>query len=450
MEENNIEDEYIRQELLIRDSTLNAIADSIQFYQSKIFHNTKLYLPDNNIHFFDSIFNEMDNCKITERIIRILHYGDSQIETDRISSNIRSFFQNKFGGGGPGMIPLIQSIPTSSVTQRISGDNISEYAIYGNAEKRDDKNYGIMAKNYRINGTVNLSIFPSSFKNIDIKVTRISRVSVIYDSFDNNFSGVLSDRKTKYKSVQTCENPSLGIMYWVIDSTSSHLNLELNGNADIFGITLDNGYGVSVDNIPIRGSSGTFFTGLNSYNLKQMYNLCDVGMIILQFGGNSIPSLSGKTSIDYYTNLIAHQIAYLKKINPDLKIIFIGPSDMSTKKDGEMVTYSLLPDFVNSIKEAVTKNGATFWDMYNAMGGENSMPVWVQNGYAVNDYVHFTPQGANIIGNSFVNNLNIFYDFFKYKKSVSEDLYLEALNLLLNEEDSVSHYQQINDTIIYE
>ena len=449
MEEIRLEEEYHKLQMQIKDSTLMAIADSIEFYHSKIFHGTnKLYLPYNDMHFFDSLFAEMENSSGNKRIMRVLHYGDSQIETDRISSSIRTFFQKRFGGGGPGMIPLVQKIPASSVMQRVSG-NVSEYAVYGNAEKLSDKNYGLMTKCHKINGTVNLSITPTSFKNVDEKLKQISSVSVLFKNNSGNFIATLSDKKTNYLASDTCKILGISTLSWTIDSTSSNLNLKLTGNAEIFGIMLDDGYGVSVDNIPMRGTSGTLFTNIDRAAMKEMYELSDVAMIILQFGGNSVPGLSGKKSISYYTSRIASQINYFKKINPDIKILFVGPSDMSTRVNGVMATYPLLPDFANAIKDTVTAHGCAFWNMFEAMGGKNSMTTWVENGYASTDHIHFTPKGAKTVGDNIANTLSVFYDLYKYKQSVPTELYSEALYLFLNPADTTS-INAAHDTISYD
>ena len=40
------------------------------------------------------------------RPVRVLHYGDSQLEGDRITSYLRNKFQLKWGGGGTGLVPI--------------------------------------------------------------------------------------------------------------------------------------------------------------------------------------------------------------------------------------------------------------------------------------------------------------------------------------------------------
>ncbi|MBO4743727.1 MAG: hypothetical protein J5533_08855, partial [Bacteroidales bacterium] len=115
---------------------------------------------------------------------------------------------------------------------------------------------------------------------------------------------------------------------------------------------------------------------------------------------------------------LKQQIAYLHELMPGAAILFVGPSDMSTSVRGKMQTYPHLPMMVDSLRAAANESGAAFWDMYSAMGGENSMVSWVKARPALagSDYVHFTPKGAEAIGNLLLESLMLYYDYYKWRK----------------------------------
>jgi len=52
------------------------------------------------------------------------------------------------------------------------------------------------------------------------------------------------------------------------------------------------------------------------------------------------------------------------------------------------------------------------------MGGYNAMPQWVNGSpkLATDDYVHFTPDGAKLIGNMFYNALMYEYEIYHASK----------------------------------
>ncbi len=91
---------------------------------------------------------------------------------------------------------------------------------------------------------------------------------------------------------------------------------------------------------------------------------------------------------------------------------------MSYKEKDKFVTYEHLEDVRDALKDATLKAGGAYWDMYEAMGGKNSMPSWVNADppLAAPDYTHFSPRGAKVIANMFYNALIIEYKEYLSKK----------------------------------
>ncbi|MBA7681908.1 hypothetical protein ES703_90252 [subsurface metagenome] len=56
--------------------------------------------PNNNRKILYPVFKAFDNAYTSDKPVRIMHYGDSQIEGDRITSFLRNRLQKKFGGTG--------------------------------------------------------------------------------------------------------------------------------------------------------------------------------------------------------------------------------------------------------------------------------------------------------------------------------------------------------------
>ena len=173
-----------------------------------------------------------------------------------------------------------------------------------------------------------------------------------------------------------------------------------------------------MDNIPMRGCSGTVFTRISSAQIKEYVENDNVRLIILQFGGNSMPYRKTGKSISEYKQAIEKQIRHLHSLAPEASILFIGPSDMSTSVKGKMQTYPHLPMMVDSLKAAACNSGAAYWDLYRAMGGDGSMVEWVKARpqLAGSDYVHFTPRGAEAMGNMLYESLMVYYEYYRLRK----------------------------------
>jgi len=409
----------------LEENLFSGMKDTLNFYHTIVAtHPARFYFPNDDIHFFDDLFYEMNHARRSKRVIRVLHYGDSQIEMDRITSDLRIFFQSAFGGGGPGLLPIVQSIPTSSVYQYSSGD-FSVYSSYGDGTRSSDKNYGIMARCHRLVGTANFTVTATKNAKLDKRLHHFNKVTLLFNDRSGHFSASLTDKKSRKVFHKNSLNEGVQSFVWQLDTPTTSISMTLSGEADIYGVMVDNGSGVNVDNIPLRGCSGTNFTLISDSILAESYRLADVGLIILQFGGNSIPGINGKKSVEGYKQRVARQIRYLSSIYPNAKILFIGPSDMSVRVDGELQTYPWLPAVNQALKEAANENGAAFWDMYSVMGGHNSMITWVNSGYAGTDYIHFSPSGATKIGTALSNSFSTMVNLYNLQQSMGESKFDE-------------------------
>ena len=124
-------------------------------------------------------------------------------------------------------------------------------------------------------------------------------------------------------------------------------------------------------------------------------------------------------------------IGMFRQMAPEARIIFIGPSDMATvDSTGVVSSYNVLPEVVQTLKEAANQSGAAFWNMYEAMGGKGSMAKWVRSGLAGSDYVHFSPGGAKKMAHMLYETLQFYYKFYRFRSGLDK--------VELPEEDSLT------------
>ncbi|MCB2173489.1 hypothetical protein KQH65_12190 [archaeon] len=375
-------------------------------------------------------FERLEN----DSLVRIMHYGDSQIEGDRMTAFIRNKLQNRFGGTGPGLRPALQPYDfVLSAVQQNSGNWI-RYPLYGKVDSTiEHNNYGVMAAFSRFVPPVNDSVPQSDSTfyeaSLTIEKTSVSFAPVrVYEYFRMFYGNVKMQVEMNLlvgDSVLISETLKTHVDFDVVEAdlpdTTSRIQLVFKGydSPDIYGIELASREGVIVDNIASRGSSGLFFTRKNAVHSRKLYRELDPGLFILQFGGNTVPYLTEKEKIENYGRWFRAQIKWLKKICPDAAILVIGPSDMSTKMKDRYVTFEHLPHLVDVLRKTALAEGCGYWDMYEAMGGFGSMPSWVNAhpGLARPDYVHFSLRGARLIANMFYNALIFEYNNYLQEKS---------------------------------
>ena len=367
----------------------------------------RFWLPDST--FFDAFWEAAEQARSEGRILRVMHYGDSQIEMDRITCRLRSYMQRTFGGGGPGMLPFRTIIPTYAVRQYATGD-LTHLSSFGDSTvSRSPGNYGPMMQCFRLGGSANVTLREAAKRGVDDRIKRFSNVRLVYNNRGVTLRATLTDRTTKQQLPLQADSSGIGSLRWQLDSASNNLVLSVGGSAELYAVTLDNGPGVAVDNIPMRGCSGQQFTLVPLERLGQAYAQLDVGLIIMQFGGNSMPYLRDTKAIVKYCTSIGRQIDHVRRACPQARVLFIGPSDMSTRVRGQLQTYPWLPEVVDSLAATATRHGAAYWSIYHAMGGYNSMIQWKKDNLAGEDYIHFTTRGAELMGDRLAEALAASY-----------------------------------------
>lgn len=405
---------------VVRMDTLRANADSL------ISSIRRIEYPQNDSAVLHPFFRSLRNLPSSGQLIRILHYGDSQIEDDRITSLLRNKLQLKFGGSGAGLVPASQLYPYGFSMRQDNSDNWYRYTGFAKIDTAiKHRRYGALASfcSYIPHGLsqdtdtaeawIRFSLSPYAYHNTKM----FSQCRVFYSHNKEPFLNelYLDDRLLDADFFPSATR--LKIIHWKFDSPSKDLLLRFRGRSspEIYGIALDGTRGIAVDNIPLRGCSGLFFTLFDEQLLADMYKELNVKLFILQFGGNFVPS--GLSNYTGYENWFSNQLNRIKKLCPGAAIIVIGVADMSVKDKNHYITNPNVEKVRDALRSAAFKSGAAFWDLYEAMGGNNSMPSWVfaSPPLASGDFVHFNPRGAKTIAQMFYNAF--IFEYHRFEKN---------------------------------
>ena len=320
--------------------------------------------------------------------MRVVHYGDSQIEEDRITSTLRSYLQSEYGGLGPGLLPLVQTIPTRTVVQYllVDGQRITaregpkRWLVYGPKNQQRDSSslYGAMGQ---------VAVLDSLCDSVTMHIEPYGKLT------SANYFSQLRVWATKDILVNGSRQHK-----GALRDTLTRVNIDISGEGEVYGVSLESATGVIVDNIPMRGGSGNVFTKMNRKQLTDFYEATNTRLIILQFGGNVMPWANTEERVRGYASSMRRQIRYLKECAPNASILFIGPSDMLTVVDGEKTSYPTIAYMDQQLARISAAEGIAYWSLFKAMGSEGSMQVWQEKGLASSDGVHFYRSGANRAG----------------------------------------------------
>lgn len=372
---------------------------------------TRIWFPGDDPSYLDAVFAALDNAG--NEHMRIIHYGDSQIELDRISCGLREHLQTTFGGNGRGwipVVPIVGSYTAATYCSPLLRQGI-QYSYSDETKPRSRKGGPYATTAYLDGGSVTVTANANEkAKEQYGHVHGFNRVKVV--SGNNNATLTVSCGNAK---ATVAPNQSLTVTTLDIDSTSN-VRVNISGRAHLYGILLDSPTGVSVDNVPMRGCTGTIFTSLAKEELTDFFKQENVPLIILQFGGNVVPLISEK-NLEGVINQLRSQLEFFKEVATNSRILFIGPSDMATRKGGGgMHTYKNLPMYIDALKAMCLEAGVAYWDMYAVMGGNGSMVSWVNNGWAGSDYIHFSTKGAERMAGILTNTFMLYYDYYTFRQ----------------------------------
>lgn len=408
---------------LATDTLPEAAPDFVRFDPDKIpplEERIILHYPEQGKAALFPFFAALTKAPEGKRPIRIMHYGDSQLEGDRITSYVRNKLQVQFGGHGPGLVSVADIVPNFSV-ERVISDNWKRFSVMGRRDSTlTHKRFGALSSFSRFTPILPDSIAPDSSEHTATITLRPLKRSYararswttcrLYYGWHRAPLTISVSRNGEHVRTETVPpGDRLHIGEWRFAGPSDEVTITLSGadSPDVFGVSLEGPAGVAMDNIAARGGAGYEFGKVDQSLSKAMYDDLGVKLLVLQYGGNVLPNLKSEADVEQYGRFFGAQIARFRKMIPGVNIIVIGPSDMSIKEGENYVTRPFLEEVRDAMKANTLAQGAVFWDMYEAMGGRGSMVSWVEADppLAATDYTHFSPAGSKKIGELFYTAL---------------------------------------------
>ncbi|HKK42454.1 MAG TPA: MBOAT family O-acyltransferase [Bacteroidales bacterium] len=362
----------------------------------------------------DPLRRFMDSLDYSDRQVRVMYYGDSQLEGDRITSYLRSILRKYDPGTGPGLfLPLMPVMYTSSIWIK-SSSNWKRYNYLSYEEGRISHN--------RLGPFMTICRYLPEDRETQepVKATVRIRPSYVADSsavifdvlriFYGNTKGRVSVKVSGDGDILLSDTLKRGEGFNELSCNlyrAGDVTIEFTGriSPDIYGLSIESRKGLVIDNIPQRGSAGLEFTMVDSSNLGKALRTLSPDLIIMQYGLNIVKNI--RNSYSYYERGLKRQITLLKEICPSAGIIVAGLTDMAEREGDSIQSYPNIPLIINAQRKAALSEGVVFWDAYKAMGGQSSIVRWSERSppLAQKDYIHLTYQGADTLSKIMAESL---------------------------------------------
>jgi hypothetical protein len=398
--------------------TTEAIADKVSVLVQNPDSLAIIDFVHDTINNMSKFYNALTHLKKTKKKVRIAYFGDSMIEGDLITQDLRTYFQNKFGGNGVGMLPL------TSITA-----GFRQTVIHKFSERWETYSFVDSFRKNKILGVMGYSFVP--YYNADstkIKESDWAEYTATHNKHLNNFEnsylfyGNSSGNNyvfTKDKKLKLNGTELVNVDTILYHQNSKRFKLRFNCKSaqTIYGVSIESDSGVIVDNYAFRGNSGIALGKVAKNVYEGFDKLLKYDLIILHYGLNVATEKSNDYS--WYKKSMTKTIAKLKKCFPNAAFLLVSVSDKSYKVDELFETIPGIPILVDNQKQMAQENNIAFWNLYGNMGGYNSMVGWVEadTNLANKDYTHLNYRGANKVSRMLYNSLINGYNQFKSSTS---------------------------------
>jgi len=340
-----------------------------------------------------------------DRPVRIAFMGDSFIEGDIMVADFRSAMQKKFGGRGVGFIPVtsvaaqfrptIEQKTTGWKTWSMLNDQSHDYVLPGMLFEANKEKSTVWMKN-----TNRYAELPEvdAVKFLYMQNQRTEMQLVINGSAD---------------TINRTLPPTNIITQNISEGKINEVSYTFT-NAEGFkalGVALEDNSGIVVDNFSLRGNSGMILDRLDKERCREFSAIRPYDLIILQYGLNVI----SENMLDYgwYRQRMIQVIRHIQDCFPDSDILLLGVTDRSHQVNGQFETMPEVLAMLHAQKQIARQSAIPFWNMFTAMGGENSMVRFVEKNWASKDYTHFSFRGGRELSNALMEALSIEKEFYE-------------------------------------
>ena len=337
----------------------------------------------------------------TRRTARIAFLGDSFTEADIMTQNIRLLLQDEYGGCGVGYMPMYSDCPGF----RHSVSHVREgWETHSVISKPEYKNTSLSLQLHRPQDSTKTI---TRFKGVN-KLRHLDRWDVSKIGFITNETAVIS---VKTDSGRRSYNvlPDDKAQFITIAQTTQSLEIKCDRQSVAFwGAWLDCNKGITVDNISVRGYSGTTIQNIPSERLKQLNEAIPYDMIILQYGLNTMSK--DVTDYTYFTKHLVNTVNHLRTAFPHTDILIMGISDRCQNIDGTIQTMKAVYALRQAQRDAAIEAGCHFWDCCEAMKTLGGMATFVDNRWANKDYTHINRAGGAHVAEAFIKAIKYAFE----------------------------------------
>lgn len=367
----------------------------------------------------DAFFQKLADLKAGKRDrVTIVQIGDSHIQADFLTGQVRQEMQLQFGNAGRGIVFPYRALKTNGPPDyhtQSAGPWTSKRNIFPD-QAGDIGLCGITLETLDTNAYINVRV--DDLPGLDYG---FNKLTVINDGDANSFvlgvcdeyncvagSPQPADPKYPFARVQTFDSPMHNIVlnFAAQDSLAKY--------AHVYGLYLENGKpGVIYNMIGVNGAM------YRNYNLSgkflQQLAYLKPDLVIVSMGTNEAFRPGFKP--EEFRRQMDTLVSGIRRNCAGTGILLTTPGDSFRRTRKGRVKNPDMQTCRNTVIAFAKENHAAYWDLYDVMGGYGSMAKWYVSGMAAYDRLHFSRKGYEIQGELLYRAMMKGYDRYVLRKA---------------------------------
>ncbi|MFY0644475.1 MAG: hypothetical protein JXR19_08415 [Bacteroidia bacterium] len=337
-------------------------------------------------------FKQLDSLlKLKNGKVNVVHIGDSHIQADYFSGQVRRRLQSMFGNGGRGFVFPYQ-IANSNSPNDIKVQHQGEWM--SNSIMKGYEFAEIGASGYVVKAKDSAE-FLLYLSNKGKSTNSFNKLTV----FQTGGQFIPVNEHLEPLAVALGGSNHLPYASYLLSEYHDSIRMiaRASGNQDVqlHGLSFENTQpGLVYHSMGTNGSSTLHY--LRSTEFSKHIASLKADLVIVSFGTNDCYLPYSRFCSSCATDRFRTIIWKIKKESPNATILLTTPADHYYRRryDNRNLWY-----LRKSLKRLAEEEGVALWDLYDIMGGERSIVEWRDNALARRDLIHFTKDGYQLQGN---------------------------------------------------
>ena len=345
-----------------------------------------------------------DTLLHARRPVRIAFLGDSFVEGDILTADLREQLQLAYGGGGTGFAPVASPLTSYRRSVKTQSKGWTAYNIMQRKNAPESAAGSFFVSGWVCQAAAGAS---TAWTSTDFRrqLTDCNEAHLLFISpSDSRIEVTLNDTLRNTFAVEGDRSVrDIVVSAPCIRSLAFRVAAGERGFVG-YGALFGAERGVEVDNYSVRSNNGRALFWTNPSVNAQVHALVPYDLVILQYGLNIMQQ--GVRAYGRYGEQLDQMIAFVRECFPGAAVLLLGVSDRSVKTENGFEPMDAVPYLTDCQRAAAQRAGAAFWPTGEAMRSWGGMESFVANGWAGKDYTHINYEGGRRVAWSLADALH--------------------------------------------